>query len=240
MAALIAAATTALTIPVPATRGYFNLGDLMVYTAAVLMGPLVGGVAGGIGSALSDTYLGYYAFAPGTLVIKGIEGLIVGLFCSRRESPLVKKRWKEITLAMSAALFLLLALMASYYFTGGLVFGMDFIGTIGGAYSYSAYLDAWLVGAFLLSALVAYRGMRSDPSLGWTTLSIVVGGAEMITGYFLYEVLVLREGVLAASVEVPVNLAQLVFGLLGSLFLTGGVTAFFRRPAAQARRPQPP
>jgi uncharacterized membrane protein len=65
-------------IPIPTTSGYFNIGETTIYVAALVFGPLVGVLAGGIGSALSDIYLGYALFAPGTLVIKGVEGFIVG------------------------------------------------------------------------------------------------------------------------------------------------------------------
>jgi len=66
-------------IPIPATSGYFNLGETAIYVAALLFGPFVGAFAGGIGAALSDVYLGFAHFAPGTLIIKGLEGAIVGL-----------------------------------------------------------------------------------------------------------------------------------------------------------------
>ncbi|MCL2475962.1 ECF transporter S component [Candidatus Bathycorpusculum sp.] len=66
-------------IPIPATSGYFNLGETAIYVAALLFGPFVGAFAGGIGAALSDVYLGFAHFAPGTLIIKGLEGAVVGL-----------------------------------------------------------------------------------------------------------------------------------------------------------------
>jgi uncharacterized membrane protein len=65
-------------IPIPATSGYFNVGETVIYVAALLFGPLVGSLSGGIGASLSDIYLGFGVFAPGTLVIKGAEGAIVG------------------------------------------------------------------------------------------------------------------------------------------------------------------
>ncbi|MGH2436917.1 MAG: ECF transporter S component, partial [bacterium] len=77
--ALTTAATMVIRIPVPATQGYLNLGDSMVYVSALLFGPLAGLVAGGIGSALADWLGGYAQFALYTLVIKGLEGLLVGL-----------------------------------------------------------------------------------------------------------------------------------------------------------------
>jgi uncharacterized membrane protein len=65
-------------IPIPATSGYFNVGETIIYVAALLFGPLVGALSGGIGAMLADIYLGFSVFAPGTLAIKGAEGAIVG------------------------------------------------------------------------------------------------------------------------------------------------------------------
>lgn len=76
--ALVAAATLAIRIPVPATQGYINLGETVVYLTALLLGPVHGLVAGGVGSALADLLGGYAQFAPFTLVIKGVEGWLAG------------------------------------------------------------------------------------------------------------------------------------------------------------------
>lgn len=79
MAALVTVSTYMVQIPVPATGGYINIGDAMVFTSALLFGPVVGGFAGGVGSALSDLWGGYLVFVPITLVVKGLEGLAAGL-----------------------------------------------------------------------------------------------------------------------------------------------------------------
>ncbi len=78
MAALVFAATTIVQIPVPATGGYINVGDLMVFVSALLFGPIVGGFAGGVGSALADLLSPFSFYTPYTLVIKGVEGIIAG------------------------------------------------------------------------------------------------------------------------------------------------------------------
>jgi uncharacterized membrane protein len=88
MAALVAVATFLVQIPIPATKGYLNFGDIMIFISAFTFGPIVGGFAGGVGSAISDIASGYAYFSPFTLVIKGAEGLIAGLISSR----LSKKR----------------------------------------------------------------------------------------------------------------------------------------------------
>ncbi|WP_297464815.1 ECF transporter S component [Thermococcus sp.] len=86
MAALVAVATTIIRIPTPATNGYINLGDTMVMFAAMVFGPVVGFFAGGVGSALGDIIGGYPGWAPITLVVKGLEGLVVGYLARRSDS----------------------------------------------------------------------------------------------------------------------------------------------------------
>jgi len=46
-------------IPIPATGGYFNVGEVTIYVAALLFGPFVGAFSGGVGAMLSDLYLGF-------------------------------------------------------------------------------------------------------------------------------------------------------------------------------------
>ena len=75
-AALVAVATLTFIIPIPATSGYFNLGETIIYSAALLLGPAVGAIAGA-GASIADTLVAAQ-FAPGTLAIKAIEGFLVG------------------------------------------------------------------------------------------------------------------------------------------------------------------
>lgn len=75
-AAAVAVGTIAVSIPIG--LGYLNFGEIVIYTAAFLFGGIVGGMAGGIGAATADIILGWAFYAPVTLVLKGIEGLLVG------------------------------------------------------------------------------------------------------------------------------------------------------------------
>ncbi|MFH1008792.1 MAG: ECF transporter S component [Candidatus Latescibacterota bacterium] len=91
LVAMTAVATMIIKIPTPATRGYVNVGDSVIFVSALLFGARMGGVSGGVGSALADVLLGYTHYAPITLVVKGIEGLIVGgLFGWTRRSLTTK------------------------------------------------------------------------------------------------------------------------------------------------------
>jgi len=70
--------TTVIRIPIPATGGYFNLGDTFVMVAALLYGPFIGGLVGFIGPALSDA-IGFPQFILATAIVKGLEGAVIGL-----------------------------------------------------------------------------------------------------------------------------------------------------------------
>ena len=80
--AVLIALTTVMTmvihIPTPGTKGYLNLGDMVVFLAAMLLGKKGGFIVGGLGSALADILLGYTYYAPITFVVKGLEGLFAG------------------------------------------------------------------------------------------------------------------------------------------------------------------
>jgi uncharacterized membrane protein len=153
-AALVAVATIILAFPIPATSGYFNFGEIIIYTAALIFGPIVGSLSGGIGAMLSDIYLGYGVFAPGTLVIKGAEGAIVGLLNQK-----LKKYIRNVTVC--------------------------------------------------------------------ATIAVLVGGLEMVFGYFLYEQFVLGYGFGAALAEVPFNLFQMLVGLVIAVSLSYAVLRVF-------------
>jgi uncharacterized membrane protein len=78
MAALVCATTLLIQFPIPATQGFFNIGDAMVMVAALTFGPIVGFFTGGVGSSLADLIGGWYVWIPFTLVIKGLEGFLAG------------------------------------------------------------------------------------------------------------------------------------------------------------------
>ncbi|HIH72595.1 MAG TPA: ECF transporter S component [Thermococcaceae archaeon] len=85
MAALVAVVTMIIQVPTPLTKGYINVGDSMVMLVAVLFGPTIGAFAGGFGSAMADLITGYAHWAPFTLVIKGVEGFVVGYLTSKKD-----------------------------------------------------------------------------------------------------------------------------------------------------------
>lgn len=78
-AALSCVATMSIRIPTPGTGGYIHPGDAIVILSGVILGPVWGFFAGGIGSALSDLIGGYFIYVPITFGIKGLVALAAGL-----------------------------------------------------------------------------------------------------------------------------------------------------------------
>jgi len=76
MIALVAAMTLII-VPIPATRGYFNLGETMIFFAAFVFGRKIAGLSGAIGAGLIDAIVAPY-FLPATLIIKFSEGFVAG------------------------------------------------------------------------------------------------------------------------------------------------------------------
>lgn len=92
--------TTVIRIPIPASGGYFNLGDTFVMAAALLYGPWVGGAVGLVGPALADA-VGFPQFILATGVVKGIEGLLIGILSWKMAST------ARVILALAAGIAVL-------------------------------------------------------------------------------------------------------------------------------------
>jgi uncharacterized membrane protein len=122
MASLATVATMIFTFPIPATNGFFNLGDVIVVVSGLTFGPIIGGISGGVGSALADILLGYGNYAPFTLVIKGCEGLIVGYLAGKKEDQKLSRvifAWIAGGVVLVGGYFLVQVFM--YGFAGALV-----------------------------------------------------------------------------------------------------------------------
>jgi uncharacterized membrane protein len=116
MAALVFVATMIIRIPNP-MGGYFNLGDVMIFVSALTFGPIVGGFAGGIGSAIADI-IGFPVFAIPTLIIKGTEGLLAGLITSR------KSIYRDLLAVILAGVEMILGYFLAEYYALGWTFEM--------------------------------------------------------------------------------------------------------------------
>jgi uncharacterized membrane protein len=114
--ALTTVGTIVFIIPIPSTSGYFNMGDAMVMLSGILLGPVGGFLAGGFGSAMGDIALGYAIYAPFTLVIKGSEGLVVGIISRYSNDAKRLRSWDILAVILGSII------MLSGYYTVEVVF----------------------------------------------------------------------------------------------------------------------
>jgi uncharacterized membrane protein len=214
-AALTCVATLVFTVSVPATTGYFNVGETVIYVAALLFGPLVGAFAGGVGAAVADMIVAPQ-FAPGTLVIKAFEGAIVG-FMNKKLKRTSKSSWRMSTAILGAIVGILLAATGSYYYKGEvrLYFGIPPPPPENPTFIVFIPAEIWYFLGVMVALLIILAGFKIDPESGRAVFSMILGGLEMVAGYFLYELLVL--GHTTAAVEIPVNVGQMIVGLVVAL-----------------------
>jgi uncharacterized membrane protein len=208
--AFVCVATMIFSIYVPATRGFFNIGESMVFLSALLFGPIVGAFAGGVGSMLADLLLGYPYYAPATLVIKACEGYVVGVLKRNNPKFSSKSLWKSFTLLLGMIAGSLLAYVGTLYYSGQIEL------TLGSTvFSFLLPAEFWLILGGIVAFSIAAVGFVSEPKFGWTVFSVISGGFIMVLGYFIYEMFFIGWlfNIQAVAVaEIPVNVGQMIVG----------------------------
>lgn len=226
--------TIVFTVYIPVTRGFFNIGEVMVYTSALLLTPYLGAFAAGVGSSAADLTLGYPHYAPATLVIKAGEAFIVGYLSRKRFISASQVRWRLFSVALSLAVAATVAFIGVSFFSGtaeitlgpatGILAGLGASGT----YAIDVPWFFWAALAILLGVLGVFFGLRLKPQVGWTIVAILVGGFEMVIGYFVYQAYLILPlfnvtGIVAVA-EVPWNVTQMLIGLIVSIPLVDTLT----------------
>ncbi len=204
-------ATIALQIYQPATGGYFNLGEAVIYIAAFLTSPLVAGLAGGIGASLADLSTGYGIFAPATLVIKFTEGYVAGYLV--RKAKIGRGKGAAALVGVSYAVLLLA--FSFFYWAGKAYLGPEkWLKFKFESPLVRIPIGIWITIAIILSILIYYSIVRNVH--GGEAAAVLLSGLIMVTGYFLYEYFVSNpltgRPSAAAFIEVPVNVGQAVIG----------------------------
>jgi uncharacterized membrane protein len=209
-AALVCVVTLVLVANIPATNGYFNVGETVIYVAALLFGPLVGAFAGGIGAMIADLLVAP-VFAPATLIIKCFEGAIVGFLHKKGLSLGSKFNWRICTTLLAVLIGMLLALTGSIYYKE-LSLYLGFPAPTNPTTTLLIPAELWYFLGMITAVLIIVIGLKVEPELGQAIFSIIVGGLEMVIGYFLYEQLVL--GITVAAAEIAANIGQMLIGLV--------------------------
>jgi len=143
--------TTIIRVPIPATGGYFNLGDTFVMAAALLYGPVTGGLVGLIGPAAADA-IGFPQFILATAVVKGVEGTLLGLVGGGKARS---------SLGMTLGLVLAVAVL------------------VGGYFVFEAWIYPWLGRTIPYFAVTDFKAALAEivPNLLQGTISAVLAFA---------------------------------------------------------------
>lgn len=224
-AAIVCIATIAFTVNIPATSGYFNIGETVIYIAALLFGPYVGAFAGGLGAAIADMIVAPI-YAPGTLVIKSFEGAIVGFLGKKLFRKTSRHNWKIFTIALGVIVGILLAATGSIYYSGNVELYLGIPSPSNPTIAGFVPTEIWYVLGGVAALLIIFMGFRFEPEFGRNIFAIIVGGLEMVVGYFLYEQIILNK---AAIVEIPINIGQMLVGLIVAIPIVKIVLRSFPR-----------
>lgn len=123
--ALTCIATSVIQIkqPFSLTEGYINLGDAFIILSALLLGPLYGGLAGGLGSMLADIFLGYMQYAPATFIIKGLAGILCGLFFKYASKKVSSAKLKVLLVIFAAVVSGVIVTSGYFLYEGAILYG---------------------------------------------------------------------------------------------------------------------
>ena len=149
--ALTFIATMIIQIPTP-TNGYINLGDSIVLVSAYILGPVYGGFAAGVGSALADL-IAYPFYAPATFVIKFFMAFVSGL--------LFKLFRKHTFGAVICGLIGELIMISGYFLFEAYIIGLGWFAALSGISSNIFQAIAGLCSSVLL--IQAFTDKRKKP-----------------------------------------------------------------------------
>ena len=216
MTAFVFITTSVIKIPIPFTNGYIHAGDTAIFLGGILLGPVHGAVAAGIGSAMADLLGGYAHWALPTLLIKGLMGFIVGYFSSE------KRNQKHVLWGTS---LIWIGSLFAFIYTAGNTTLETIMENVEGASSIAlageivknlnTQLLVVAIGLPLLS-LILFK-LKDRYGITFSQLvGMIVAGIVMVLGYYVASGIIYGN-FLASIFSVPWNIVQ--FGI-------GGILAF--------------
>lgn len=213
MIALVTIATYAIQLYIPVTGGYFNIGEVFIYISAIIFGPIIGGISGGVGASLADFLSPYAIYGPGTLVIKFLEGFVIGLLSYNLNYEKYKKYWKYLGIGMGILLGALISTIGVAFYSETWEIGVINIGfiniTVGSIF--------WIVLGVIVAVLMIVASLKLSPKSSYHSIILLIGGSIIVIGYFLYEYFILYNilGIeLLAIAEIPLNIGQVIIGII--------------------------
>lgn len=119
--ALVFVATYTLQFHLPVSinsGGLIHLGNIPLFAIAIVFGKKHGAIAGGIGMGLFDLLSPYAIWAPCTLVVRGLQGYIIGHIANKGERDGKSVVWNIIAIVLST-----IWMLAGYFAYNLLLYG---------------------------------------------------------------------------------------------------------------------
>lgn len=226
MTALVFVATAIIPhIPVPFTEGYIHAGDSMIFITAILLGWRYGAIAGGLGSAMADVFLGYSHWALPTLIIKGVMGAIVGFMAKEVKDKKTNQIRTIVTMIVSGGWIVaglsmknLLNTKLDKTMTNTLINKFDQITDLQGLENLVNYVQTLLSVALILIPIVIlimvifFRKRDKEIFSFVSLMGMTLAGVWMVIGYYIVGGL-MKGNMIIPIFSVPANFIQFIGGL---------------------------
>jgi len=218
MMALSLIGTFIVKIPISSTGGYIHLGDGFVMLSGIILGPVYGAIAAGIGSAIADIISGYAIWAIPTLITKGAMAFIVGYAFLKKDSKYTNQLLSFSYIVIWSG-FIVLVRALFIKSTENLTDAQPFFDMVSEIFNpknsdrliiiiISMSIPLILVIFFKIISLVRKR----DISLT-LNISYVVAGSLMVVLYYITEV-VLYGSLYLPIIGIPLNILQFMVGII--------------------------
>ncbi|MGB3367325.1 MAG: ECF transporter S component [Acidaminobacteraceae bacterium] len=105
-------------LPISVNGGLIHLGNVALFSIAIVFGPKKGAIAGAFGMGLFDILSGWISWAPFTFIIRGVMGYLIGYFAFKG-----KKAGKPLLYSIVGMLIASVFMILGYYLTEVILYG---------------------------------------------------------------------------------------------------------------------
>lgn len=212
-------------IKIPTVNGYIHLGDGFIFLSTLLLGPVYGAFASGVGSMLSDILSPYAQWAIPTLIIKSLMALIMGLVISHRT-----KRDILISAATTVTVWITFFTVVKNALAKAISFSVYNLAEVledspenvikAASDTQWKLTAATVVVIIIIFAIILYFARKQNAQVirAGVVLGMLSSGACMVIGYYFAEY-ILYGNPISPVFSVPMNLVQLVTGIVITIAL---------------------
>lgn len=133
--AIVYVATRFINIPGPTEGSLFHLGNIVLFTIAIVFGKKAGAISGAFGMALFDITSAYVIWAPFTFIIRFLMGYVLGYMANLE----MKNKIKNLTMIGLGLIIAALIMVVGYYITEAILFFNIYSITVGYWKYYAVY-----------------------------------------------------------------------------------------------------